>query len=109
MDDATITGEHAPLRYGDDLAKGSDTVLQRHRRLQVWPVVCETPAGGAHVWRLYGRPLVMHGGTVPAFNDVTSTSTDTSWSMAVMSNISVSNYPVTLTVAPDSRQGPCAR
>jgi CubicO group peptidase (beta-lactamase class C family) len=45
--------------------------------------------------RLYGRPLVMHGGTVPGFNDVTSTFTDTGWSIAVMSNISVNNYPAT--------------
>ena len=44
---------------------------------------------------LYGRPLVMHGGTVPGFNDVTSTFTDIGWSIAVMSNISVNNYPVT--------------
>jgi CubicO group peptidase (beta-lactamase class C family) len=45
---------------------------------------------------LYGRPLVMHGGTVPGFNDVTSTFTDTGFSISVMSNISVNNYPVTL-------------
>jgi hypothetical protein len=41
MDDATIAGEHAPLGYCDNLAKGSDAVLKRHRRLPVLPVCWE--------------------------------------------------------------------
>ncbi len=42
--------------------------------------------------QLYGRPMVMHGGRIPGFNDVTSTFMDTGWSISVMSNIDVSNY-----------------
>jgi CubicO group peptidase (beta-lactamase class C family) len=42
--------------------------------------------------QLYGRPIVMHGGRIPGFNDVTSTFMDTGWSISVMSNIDVSNY-----------------
>src|SRR5690242_2360236 len=30
MDDATIAGEHAAMRIGDDLSKRRDPVLQRH-------------------------------------------------------------------------------
>jgi len=30
MDDATIAGEHAPLRDGHDLAEGCDAVLKMH-------------------------------------------------------------------------------
>ncbi len=47
---------------------------------------------GPNSTELYGRPIVMHGGRIPGFNDVTSTFTDTSWSISVMSNIDVSNY-----------------
>jgi D-alanyl-D-alanine carboxypeptidase len=44
---------------------------------------------GLNSTELYGRPIVMHGGRIPGFNDVTSTFTDTGWS--IMSNIDVSN------------------
>jgi D-alanyl-D-alanine carboxypeptidase len=47
---------------------------------------------GLNSTELYGRPIVMHGGRIPGFNDVTSTFTDTGWSISVMSNIDVSNY-----------------
>jgi CubicO group peptidase (beta-lactamase class C family) len=41
---------------------------------------------------LYGRPIVMHAGRIPGFNDITSTFTDTGWSIVVMTNIDVTNY-----------------
>jgi CubicO group peptidase (beta-lactamase class C family) len=41
---------------------------------------------------LYGRVILMHIVRIPVFNDVTSTFTDTGWSISVMSNIDVSNY-----------------
>lgn len=47
---------------------------------------------GLNSTQLYGRPIVMHGGRIPGFNDVTSTFTDTGWSISVMSNIDASNY-----------------
>ncbi|MGC1678761.1 MAG: serine hydrolase domain-containing protein [Candidatus Binataceae bacterium] len=43
---------------------------------------------------LYRRPIVMHGGRVPGFNNITSTFTDTGWSISVMSNIDVRDYLV---------------
>jgi CubicO group peptidase (beta-lactamase class C family) len=47
---------------------------------------------GLNSTQLYGRPIVMHGGRIPGFNDVTSTFTDTGWSISVMSNIDASDY-----------------
>lgn len=47
---------------------------------------------GLIVTKLYGRKIVMHGGRVPGFNNVTSTFTDTGWSISVMSNIDKRDY-----------------
>ncbi len=44
--------------------------------------------------RLYGRRIIMHGGRIPGYNDITSTFPDTGWSISVMSNISVKDYVV---------------
>ena len=43
---------------------------------------------------LYGRPIVMHSGRIPGFNAITSTFTDTGWSIVAMTNIDVSNYAI---------------
>jgi len=47
---------------------------------------------GLNSTEVYGRPIVMHGGRIPGFNNVTSTFTDTGWSISVMSNIDASDY-----------------
>ena len=43
---------------------------------------------------LYGRRIVLHAGRIPGFNAITSTFTDTGWSIVVMTNIDVTNYVV---------------
>lgn len=49
---------------------------------------------GVNSTELYGRPIVMHGGRVPGFNAITSTFTDTGFSVMAVTNIDVTGYVI---------------